>query len=115
LKKNQKARQDFREAVQTFEEMSPEKSRDRYVRSGLAQAYSNVGNGLLAMAQTGANAWDRRKVTEARAWYEKSAPVWELKHKLAEIENDESGELDLVLSAQSHSDKILNEKSAPRR
>jgi tetratricopeptide (TPR) repeat protein len=36
LKKNQEALQDFREAVQTFEEMSPEKSRDRYVRSGLA-------------------------------------------------------------------------------
>jgi eukaryotic-like serine/threonine-protein kinase len=114
LKKNEAALEDFREAVKTFEEMSPEKSGDRYLRSGLAQAYLDVGNALLAMAQTGANSWDTRRVTEARTWYEKSAQVWEQKQKLSEVDNDESGELNLVLAAQSHCDEILTGKSAPR-
>jgi hypothetical protein len=69
---------------------------------------------LLAMAQTGANSWDTRRVTEARTWYEKSAQVWEQKQKLSEVDNDESGELNLVLAAQSHCDEILTGKSAPR-
>ena len=94
--------------------MSPEKSGDRYLRSGLAQAYLDVGDALLAMAQTRANAWERGKVIEARTWYDKSARVWEQKQKMAEIENDESGELKLVLTARSHCDEILTAKSVSR-
>ena len=115
LKKYDEALADFREAAKTFEEMSPEKSSDRYLHSGLARAYSSIGDALLGLAQRRPNTWDSRTVAEARTWYEKSARIWEQKQKLAEIENDESGELNTVLAARSHCNEILTGNSVSHR
>jgi len=114
LKRNNEALAAFREAIATFEAMSPEQSGDRYLRSGLARAYSSVGEAFLDMAQRAPNNWDPKLVREARSWYEKSADVWAQKQKLAEIANDESGEPKIVLAARSRCDEILNRTSSAR-
>lgn len=115
LKRYNEALADFRESAKTLEDMSPETSSDRNLRSGLAKAYSSIGDALLGLAQRTPRSWDSRTVADARTWYEKSARVWEQKQKLAEIENDESGELKTVLAARSRCDEILTGIATPHR
>lgn len=98
----------LREADRTFEDMSPEKSSDRMVRSGLAYAYWKTGDATMALAQTGHSThWNLEEVREARAWYEKSLTVWARMQKLHEVMDDESGDPKLVAAAKARADEIL--------
>jgi tetratricopeptide (TPR) repeat protein len=98
----------LQEAEKTFEDMSPEKSSDRLVRSGLAYAYWKIGDGTMALAQTGHPAhWSLAEVREARSWYEKSLNVWAQKQKLNEVMDDESGDPKLVAAAKVHAEDVL--------
>jgi len=91
----------FREAIATFESMSPATSSDRNVRSGLATAYSGLGNVYSALAvKPHTNAGQaRERWREARAWYEKSNALWINKDKRGELESDEREELRKVSEA----------------
>jgi eukaryotic-like serine/threonine-protein kinase len=98
----------LREAETTFEDMSPEKSSDRLVRSGLAYAYWKSGDATMALAQTGHPAhWNLAEVREARSWYEKSLNVWTQKQKMNEVMDDESGDPKLVAAAKVRAEDVL--------
>jgi len=106
----------LREAERTFEEMSPERSSDRLVRSGLAYAYWKIGDATMALAQTGHPAhWNLGDVREARSWYEKSLDVWAQKQKLNEVMDDESGDPKLVAAAKVHADDVLAGHASPQK
>jgi len=96
--------------------MSPEKSSDRLVRSGLAYAYWKTGDATMALAQRGHPAhWDLGDVREARSWYEKSLNVWAQKQKLNEVMDDESGDPKLVAAAKVHADDVLAGHASPQK
>jgi eukaryotic-like serine/threonine-protein kinase len=98
----------LREAASTFEGMSPEKSSDRMVRSGLAFVYSQMGDAIMAQAQRGqSDRWNLAEVREARSWYEKSLNVWAQKQRLNEVMDDESGDPKLVAAAKARADDVL--------
>ena len=106
----------LREADRTFEDMSPEKSSDRMVRSGLAYAYWKTGDATMALAQTGHPAqWNLAEVREARSWYEKSLNVWAQKQKLNEVMDDESGDPKLVVAAKNRADEALARQISPQK
>src|SRR5579862_6508093 len=106
----------LREAASTFEDMSPEKSSDRLVRSGLAYAYWKIGDATMALAQTGHPAqWNLAEVREARSWYEKSLNLWAQKQKLNEVMDDESGDPKLVAAAKVHADDVLAGHASPQK
>jgi tetratricopeptide (TPR) repeat protein len=106
----------LREAEKTFEDMAPEKSSDRMVRSGLAFAYWKIGEADMALAQTGHPAhWKLEGVREARSWFEKSLNVWEQKEHLKEVMDDESGDPKLVAAAKARADDILAGHVSPQK
>jgi non-specific serine/threonine protein kinase/serine/threonine-protein kinase len=107
LKNPAAALSNFRAAAASFEEMSHDSSGSRYVHSGLAQAYSRIGDALLVIAQRGQNHWNLPDVREAISWYDKSLTVWKQKEKIGEVEKDEHGEPGTVLAARSRCEAIL--------
>jgi eukaryotic-like serine/threonine-protein kinase len=108
LKKPKQAVPILREAARTFEDMSPDKSSDRMVRSGLAFAYSQIGDAMMAQAQPVHSAhWNLADVREARSWYDKSLNVWAQKEKLNEVMDDESGDPKLVAAAKARAEDVL--------
>jgi eukaryotic-like serine/threonine-protein kinase len=105
----------FRESVATFEEMSPATSGSRYIRTGLASAYSGLGEAYSEMAK-GKNAapTQRRQYwEEARNSCQKSLALWKDKEKRGELESGEKdapsnaarcvGEAQLALAATRQS------------
>ena len=108
LRKPKEALPPLREAEHIFEDMSPEKSSDRSVRSGLAFVYWKIGEAIMAQAEAGdSQHWNVSRVREARSWYEKSLNVWAQKEKLAEVASDESGDRKQVVAAKAHADDVL--------
>src|SRR5262249_50801422 len=108
MRKPKEAMPPLREAVNTFEDMSPEKSSDRMVRSGVAFVYFQMGNAIMTQAQAGnSEHWNSVEVREARSWYEKSLNMWAQKQKLKEVMDDESGDRKLVAAAKAHAEDVL--------
>jgi hypothetical protein len=100
----------FREAIDTFEAMSPNTSSIRYRRSGLASAHSGMGNACSALAaqpRTSASQ-ARERWLAARIWYEKSKALWIDKDKRGELESDERANLDTVVKAIAKCDSALD-------
>lgn len=108
----------YREAVASFEAMSPEASGDRYIRTGLAGAYSGLGDAYFALAAAPRTSPDlaRERWIEARGWYEKSSAVWREKDKRQELESDEREESRRVVQAIARCDSAFRAaKPAPIR
>jgi serine/threonine protein kinase/tetratricopeptide (TPR) repeat protein len=81
----------FREAIATFEEMSPGSATNRYPRSGLAQAYAG-----LADAYSGLASGKKLPGNQARAYWQeahsacqKSLIIWKDKEKRGELDSGE--------------------------
>ncbi len=81
----------FRESISTFEEMSPSTSGNRYIRTGLASAYSNLADAYSALASAAhtspsqmSDYWQK-----AHSACQKSLAVWNDKEKRGELESDE--------------------------
>ncbi len=100
----------YREAATTFEAMSPGASINRYIRTGLAAAYSGLGDAFSALAAQPRTSPDQARDhwREARAWYEKSIAVWTDKDKRGELESDERDESRLVVQSIAKCDSALN-------
>lgn len=99
----------FRKAIATFEEMSPRTSSNHYLRSGLADSYSEMGAAYSELA-TGKNlpASQRHEYwREARSFCEKSLAIWQLKQKLGELESGETDEPGLVAKCIAKCDAQL--------
>jgi tetratricopeptide (TPR) repeat protein len=84
----------LRESIATFEEMSPRTTSDRYLRTGLAQAYSGLGEAysVLATGKQVAPNPQREYWEEARAACQKSLALWREKEKRGELESGERTE-----------------------
>lgn len=104
----------FQEAALTFERMSPVTSRNRYVRTGLAQTYSGLGDTYLAMAQEKrrSSVATHRNWQTARDWYDKSVRLWREKQTRGELDNDERSELQEITSALARCDAFLGNTTA---
>ncbi len=81
----------FRDSIVTFEKMSPRTASNRYLRSGLAEAYSGLGDAYAAMASAkGVAASSRQQFwKEAHSAYELSLTEWKDKEKRGEMQSGE--------------------------
>lgn len=103
----------FRESITTFEEMSPATTGSRYVRSGLADAYSGLGESYLEMAKSNVSATQRREYWEqARSSCQKSLALWDEKQKRGELESNEKESAATVSQCIATSETQLGHREA---
>jgi non-specific serine/threonine protein kinase/serine/threonine-protein kinase len=108
----------LREGMATFDSLSPSTSRNRYVRTGLANSYSGLGRAYMALAaQKHMSPLDRRKrLREARSFFEKALLIWIDKEKRAELESDERTEPQVAAGNIGRCDSELgNPRSLERK
>jgi non-specific serine/threonine protein kinase/serine/threonine-protein kinase len=114
LRKPDLALKVFRESVASFEEMSVvPASSNRYVRTGLAQSYSGLGDLYTSLASS-KNISPSRQLEdwkEARTSCQKSLAVWNDKQKREELESDERDETAKVVQCIATAESHLNSSS----
>jgi len=107
----------FRESIASFEEMSAATaSSNRYVRTGLAQSYSGMGD-LYASLASDKNIPPSRQVEdwkEARTLCQKSLAVWNDKEKRGELESGERDEAAHVAQCVATAEAHLNGSNRSR-
>lgn len=109
----------FRESIATFEEMSPTTASDRYVRSGLADAYSGLGSAYsILAADKGVPPNQKREYwEESRSSCQKSLALWNDKEKRRELESGEREEssrvAQCVARAEEHLDGLTAKQDRP--
>lgn len=115
LKQPVAALQAFHEAAATFESMSPGTSKNRYVRSGLADTYSEMGWAYSALAmKEGTGARVRHTYwQQARQLCEKSLAIWREKEKRNELESSERTEAKRVSQCIARCDAQLATRPGP--
>jgi eukaryotic-like serine/threonine-protein kinase len=106
----------FQESVANFEEMSPRTASNRYLRTGLADAYSGLGGAYSILAATGnVNADQKREYwEEARSSCQKSLALWNDKEKRGELENSEHESAPTVARCVASSQEHLHNLSLAR-
>jgi non-specific serine/threonine protein kinase/serine/threonine-protein kinase len=99
----------FAEAITTFEEMSPRTGGNRYLRTGLAEAYADQGDAYSALARRrGTPASERRQYWQkARSSCQKSLALWQDKQRRAELESGEREEPKHVVRCLAECDRQL--------
>ena len=100
----------LQESLDNFLAMSPQTSHDRYTRSGLASAYSSMGDAYSALAASAklSNAESAQRWQEARSWYAKSLALWIDKRNRGELESGEQGEQEKVTARIARCEAALN-------
>jgi tetratricopeptide (TPR) repeat protein len=106
----------FQESISTFEDMSPRTEGNRYPRSGLAEAYSGLGDAdSLRAADKGFSGQQRREYwAQAHAAYQKSLTLWSDKDKRGELESGEHGSRALVAQRIAESERHIAALSSKR-
>ncbi len=81
----------YRESVSVFEQMSPRSSGNRYLRTGLANAYDGLADAYNAMAKSEHSSakLQRQYWTEAHTACRISSELWQDKNKRGELETGE--------------------------
>ena len=99
-----------REGLRIFQDMSPDTTSNRYVRTGLAEAYATMAevNAALAMASRHTTRENRERWRDARSWYEKSLAMWVNKKSRGELDNEERDEEKLALDNIARCDAALD-------
>jgi len=99
----------FREAISTFESMSPSTSGNRYRRTGLASAYSGMGDAYSALAakRHTSSTEAHEHWLAARTWYGKSEALWTDKKNRGELESGEVADMEEVAKAIAKCDLAL--------
>ena len=93
--------------------MSPETTGSRYVRSGLADAYSGLGESYLELAKSNVSATQRREYWEqARSSCHKSLALWDDKQKRGELESNEKESAATVSQCIATSETRLGHREA---
>ncbi len=107
--KRAEAEQVFHESINMFEGMSPRTTANRYVRSGLAQAYSGLGElyGTLASGKPLPSSRRREYWEESRSSCQKSMALWDDKEKRGELESIERDESARVSACLAQSEAQL--------
>ena len=102
----------YRESIATYEEMSPQTTTNRYIRTGLAQAYSGLGDAYSALAAKGTSATQARQVwQQAHSACQQSLSIWQDKQKHGELESGEADEASKVTACVAQATEHLS----PRR
>jgi len=110
----------FRESIADFEEMSPRTATTRYPRSGLADAYSGLGEvySILAAGKGVSSNQKRGYWEEARSSCQKSLALWNDKEKRGELESGEREEssrvVQCVVTSEAHLGKLSSRKNGLR-
>lgn len=110
----------FRESIASFEEMSPRTASMRYPRSGLADAYSGLGEAYLILAASTGTPSSQKRVywQESLTSCQKSLTLWNDKEKRAELEKDEedgpSHAAHCVATSEEHLRSLLAERNDPK-
>jgi len=106
----------FRKALENFEDMSPSTSKNRYVRTGLAESYFGLGRTCATWAvQPKRSASERLEFwQEARSWFQKSSAVWAEKERLGEIESSERDDMAKVAQSLAQCDAELRTNKTTR-
>jgi hypothetical protein len=93
--------------------MSPQTTSNRYTRSGLASAYSELGdaNAALAASPRLSKVAAAQRWREARSWYAKSLTLWIDKKNRGELESDEQNEQQNVLNHIARCDIALDSRN----
>ena len=105
----------FQEAALNFQEMSPSTTRNRYVRTGLAMAYSGLGDAEAALAKQHSGGESRQYWRVARSWYDKSLSVWTEKQARGELEDDERSEPQAVQAALARCEANLGNPATHKK
>jgi non-specific serine/threonine protein kinase/serine/threonine-protein kinase len=102
------------ESLATFRSMSPETSSNRYTRSGMASAYSGMGDVYSALASSRRLSATAAALTwrEARSWYERSLALWSDKRQRGELESEERSEQQNVLGRIARCEAALHGKGS---
>jgi tetratricopeptide (TPR) repeat protein len=101
----------FRESIASFEEMTATPaSSNRYVRSGLAESYSGMGDLYTTLASSKHSLPSRRLEywRDARSFCQKSQAVWNDKEKRGELESGEREESVTVAQCIARSEAQLH-------
>ncbi len=101
--------QAFQEAITNLDALSPSTTKDRYIRSGLAGAYSGLGDAYLAWAKDAHTParLRKRRVLQARAWFEKSSVLWQDKGRRGELESEELSSIQAASKSIAQCDAAL--------
>jgi len=104
----------YRESIATFEEMSPRTASNRYLRSGLADAYLGLGESysILAKGKGIPSNQKREYWEEARSSCEKSLALWDEKEKRGELESVEQEEPSRVAQCVAQTEAQMRGLSA---
>lgn len=96
----------FQESIASFEQMSPRSASNRYLRSGLADAYSGLGDAysVLAARKDISSAQRQTYWAEVHSSCQKSLDLWKDKEKRGELESGESENLPKVEACVTASD-----------
>ena len=101
----------FQESIASFEEMSPGTASNRYIRTGLADAYSGLGEAYSTLA-----ARKNLSPVERQAYWQdvhsscqKSLALWKDKERRGELENGERDSLPKVAGCIATSESKLGE------
>jgi len=81
----------YREAITIFEQMSPRTSGNRYLRTGLANAYAGIADAYNALAKSerASTNLQRQYWNEAHNACRISSELWQDKNKRGELETGE--------------------------
>ncbi len=106
----------FQESVATFEEMSPRTASNRYLRTGLADAYSGLGEAysILAEGKQVLPNQKREYWEEARSACQQSLALWDEKEKRGELESGEREESSRVAQCVAQAETRLPNPSSRR-
>ena len=99
----------FRESIATFEQMAPRTAGNRYVRTGLADAYSGLGEVYSILAARRALSTDQRRAywEQSRTSCQKSLALWNEKERRGELESGEREEPRRVVQCIAKSESQL--------
>ena len=104
----------FRESIVTFEELSPQTTSNRYVRSGLVDDYWGLGKAYatLASGQNIPQSQRREYWEESRSSCQKSLALWNDKEKRGELESGEREQSVPVAQCVARSEAHLRDAGA---
>jgi hypothetical protein len=108
--------QRIREGLATFEGMAAHGAKDRYVSSGIAGSYADLGMVYARFASDAKLSAEQRqsKWSEARAWYQKSSEIWAGKNARGTLEFSEREQADAVREGIAKCDAALGKLRAQR-
>lgn len=115
LRRTSTAIKTYRAAIDTFEEMSPRTTGNRYVRSGLAASYAGLGDAYSSLAVNAPKSTQTQYWKEAESACKASLELWKEKEKRGELDSGEQDSLNQATRCIATSlDRLHSQEPKPR-